>query len=183
LAASRHFNDVMSVADALEDEELLKGWHAGDLAAGSELFDRYVELLVGQLGPTPDAEELIAEVFVRLSHRASRSDPPTSVHALLRTIVREVQVTHLRRLHGRTVRADGRAPKRYADRGQRRLLLTLDLLPAPERRILALHLWERLSVHELALVLDVEIEDACQRLRRAINAWQTIARALQPLRV
>jgi RNA polymerase sigma factor (sigma-70 family) len=162
--------------DATDDRELLSAWHAGDLAAGSELFDRHVEMLVADLGDTPEAEELVAEVFVRLSHRPPRCEPPASVRELLRAIVREVQATDLRRRYRLSLAAANRplAPTRYADRSQRRLLLTLVRVPMPERRILELHVWEGLSPHELATVLGVDFEIACVQLRAAIAAWQAV---------
>lgn len=169
---------MMSCAaiDGPDDHELLMGWHAGDLAATSELFDRYFELLATDLGDVPDAEDLVMEAFVRLSHGASRSDPPASVLELLRTVEREVQAVHLRRRYPSSTRlAVELAPTRYADRGQRLLLLTLDRVPVPERRILELHVWEQLSVPDLAVVLDMDVDTTCERLRDAITAWQRVA--------
>jgi DNA-directed RNA polymerase specialized sigma24 family protein len=73
-------------------------------------------------------------------------------------------------------RRPGLAPTRYADREQRRLLLSFVRLPPPERLLLELHVWEQLTVHELALVLGVELDIVCKRLRDAIAMWRaTIA--------
>ncbi len=79
--------------------------------------------------------------------------------------------------YDRATRPPRLAPTRYADREQRRLLLSLVRLPAPERLLLELHVWEQLSVHELAFVLDVEVDIACKRLRDAIAMWRTTTAA------
>ena len=76
--------------------------------------------------------------------------------------------------YDRPSRPSGLAPTRYADREQRRLLLSFVRMPPPERLLLELHVWEQLTVEELALVLDLEPDAACKRLRDAITMWQTM---------
>lgn len=64
------------------------------------------------------------------------------------------------------------APTRYADGQQRRLLLSLARMPTPERWLIELHVWERMTVQELARALELDVDATSERLRDAIALWR-----------
>lgn len=173
------------------DLELLDAWRAGDRAAGSELFDRYVAAIHAFFaGKAPDhiVDDLVQRAFLACAEARERFVEGTSFRAYVFAVARNVLHDHYRRHKrgpafdaGITSLADvdpspSQAAAAHAE--QAVLLSALRRIPLDLQLVLELHYWEELSTSELAFVLEIPQGTVKSRLRRAREALQSQMQAI-----
>jgi len=144
-----------------------------------ESFEASYRRLVGQLygvcGDLAEAEDVVAEAFVRaVSHRGS-FEAADNREAWLRTVAVNVARTRFRRrsvasrLHRRA--ASGR-PAHHPELSSDRLALVSALaeLPLEQREALALHYLADLPLHEIAIAVGAPLGTVKARLSRGRKA-------------
>lgn len=148
-----------------------------------ESFEASYRRLVGQLygvcGDLTEAEDVVAEAFVRaVSHRRS-FEAAGNREAWLRTVAVNVARTRFRRrnvasrLHRRAV--SGR-PTQHPELSAERLALVSALaqLPIEQREALALHYLADLPLHEVSLAVGAPLGTVKARLARGRKALATL---------
>jgi RNA polymerase sigma-70 factor (ECF subfamily) len=123
----------------------------------------------------PDAEDIVQEAFVKFW----RKQHPIDNRALLFATVRSTALDLLRR--------DARRARREADAvaeveqaiapqfdtatdSQRALAAAIDLLPAEQREVLVMKIWNELTFADIASVLGISQNTAASRYRYALAA-------------
>jgi RNA polymerase sigma factor (sigma-70 family) len=162
------------------DDELLRGWRAGDPAAGAQLIERHLEAVhrffsnkVGHAG-----DDLVQKTFLACVESIESYEGRGTFRSYLFAIARNVLFRHYRDEHygfdpltlsAATVIVDEPSPAdRVADREEQRLLLrALRSLPLDLQVLLELAYWEGLADVELAAVVDVPAGTIKSRLRKA----------------
>lgn len=140
-----------------------------ELAPGLVLFAR-------QWTRSPaDAEDIVQEAFVKFWRREHNIDN----RALLYATVRSIALDFIRRDARRARReADAAlesdpisAPQfDFADESQRALAAAVDLLPAEQREVLVMKIWNELTFADIATVLGISQNTAASRYRYALAA-------------
>lgn len=149
------------------DHSLLLAWSGGDKRAGAKLFERHytsiARFFANKIGP--DCDDLIQTTFLGCLEAIDRFRGDSSFRTFLFAIARNTLHKHLRdrtRDRGRydpstmTLGELGPSPVTMLDvrREQHLLLAALRQLPVDWQLMLELHYWERLTVREIAAVLD-----------------------------
>jgi RNA polymerase sigma-70 factor (ECF subfamily) len=165
------------------DEALVARAQRGDRAAFDQLYRRYVDLVwtrLGRLiGPDPDREDLLQQIFLEVFRDLPRFRGEASFRTFLYRVVVNIACDHLKRRARRprpVSAADlddlvdaGRSPEsRAAER--ERLALTLSLLDRikPKKRIaFLLRVVEGLSLEEVADIVRARPAAVAQRVRHA----------------
>lgn len=146
------------------------------------VFDASYRRLVGQLygvcGDLAEAEDVVAEAFVRAADHERQFDQTDNPEAWLRKVAVNVARTrHQRRAVGRrlTRKAYPREPV-HPDLGPDRMALVeaMRLLPSSYREALALHYLADLPVHEVATTLGVPTGTVKARLSRGRQQLATL---------
>ncbi|MFO0614563.1 MAG: RNA polymerase sigma factor [Polyangiaceae bacterium] len=164
------------------DDELFAAWKGGDTKAGTELFERYFDVLFRFFrNKTEDgAEDLVQQTFLScLSGPPFRGD--SSFRTYLFTIARNALYGHWEKRGRAAADADlsevsvadlGPSPSAIvAKRREERLLLEgLRNIPIDHQIVLELYYWEDLSGPELAMVFGVAEPTIRSRLRLAREA-------------
>jgi len=142
-----------------------------------ECFEASYRRLVGQLyavcGDLAEAEEVVAEAFVRAAARPAVFDRVDNPEAWLRTVAVNVARTrHRRRTVGARLGVTEAPPARHPDLSTERLALVAALreLPTAQREALALHYLADLPVQEVARTVGVPIGTVKARLSRGRTA-------------
>ena len=140
-----------------------------ELAPGLVLFAR-------QWTRSPaDAEDIVQEAFVKFWRREHNIDN----RALLYATVRSIALDFIRRDARRARReADAAleseqtsAPQfDFADESQRALAAALDRLPAEQREVLVMKIWNELTFADIAAALGISQNTAASRYRYALAA-------------
>jgi len=122
-----------------------------------------------------DAEDIVQEAFVRFW----RKQHPINNRALLFATVRSIALDLLRR-DARRVRREARAladvedtvPPQFdtTDESQLALAAAVDRLPAEQREVLVMKIWNELTFADIATVLDISQNTAASRYRYALAA-------------
>jgi RNA polymerase sigma-70 factor (ECF subfamily) len=151
----------------------------GEKEAAGELWDHFAPLVRGLLiravGPEPDIEDAMQEIFMRVFHKGGSLRDPT----LLRSYVVAVTVHYIRsefrkrarrsiRLQSR-VRASAGAAITYASAplAVRALYRALERLPAEERLAFVLRFFEAADIVEGAALAHVSVATFKRRLLAA----------------
>jgi RNA polymerase sigma-70 factor, ECF subfamily len=122
-----------------------------------------------------DAEDIVQEAFVRFW----RTQRDITNRGLLYATVRSIALDFLRRDSRRakresTVMSDVdpnvQPPFEIEDDSQRELVAALDLLPAEQREVLTLKIWNELTFAEIASALEISQNTAASRYRYALAA-------------
>ena len=122
-----------------------------------------------------DAEDIVQEAFVRFW----RKQHSIENRALLFATVRSIALDLLRRDARRARReADAIADADHAvepqfddlDESKRALAAAIDRLPAEQREVLVMKIWNELTFADIASVLDISQNTAASRYRYAIAA-------------
>lgn len=122
-----------------------------------------------------DAEDIVQEAFVRFW----RKQHPVNNRALLFATVRSISLDLLRRDARRARReADAIADAEHvtaphfdtADESQLALAAAVDRLPAEQREVLVMKIWNDLTFAEIATVLNISQNTAASRYRYALAA-------------
>ncbi len=162
-----------------DDFELLGRWRAGNVAAGSELLQRYFDNLYRFFSSKVDdeVEDLIQGTMLSCVRYQKSLEGLQSFRAYLFTVARNTLYRHLRTVAKRdvidfgnsSVIALGVSPTSMVAhrQQQQRLVAGLRGLPVDLQMLLELHYWEGLSTSELAEVIDAPHGTVKSRLRRA----------------
>jgi RNA polymerase sigma-70 factor (ECF subfamily) len=155
------------------DPALITSAQRGDADAFASLVDQLRGLVTGlcfsEMGDWDAAEDCAQEVFVRMYHRLKSLRDPARFPAWLRTVVRNVCMSELRRPHRRrsqSLEATERdfdspvgAPemRKALDRKAllRRLTELVTELPPTQRRVLVLRHFEELDINSIAELTDL----------------------------
>jgi RNA polymerase sigma-70 factor (ECF subfamily) len=162
------------------DAELLEQWHAGDAAAGNQLFERHFEALYRFFRNKVDdgLDDLLQETLLACVRGRERFRGDASFRTYLFAIARNVLYDHWSRRARRaadvdigelSIEAMSTSPSGVLARAaeHRLLVRALRALPLELQVVLELHFWEDLSGPELAIALDVPEGTVRSRLRRA----------------
>ena len=162
---------------------------AGDMAAFRRLYDHffgYVRHHVGRLvGPRPEVDDLIQEVFVEVHSSLERFRHDSSFKTWLYRVARNVAISHLRR-RKKTVdlsemqplRADARTLSKIEARDQvRALYAVLDQVSAESREAFVLFEVEEMKLREIAELTDTSINTIAARVRRTRERLRTFLEA------
>lgn len=161
------------------DEDLVRAIRAGDRDASGLLFDRHgaaVErVLWGVLGPEPEIEDLLHEVFVRALAGIADLDDPARVKSWLFGIaVFTAREWIRRRMRRRWLRfvADvpetpTAAPDAAISEATRDTFTVLASMSEDERVLFGLRFVEGMELAEIALVCDLSLSTLKRRLKAA----------------
>ena len=122
-----------------------------------------------------DAEDIVQEAFVRFW----RKQHDISNRGLLYATVRSIALDFLRR-DSRRARRESAAMSgvdqsvepqfEIEDESQRQLMAALELLPAEQREVLVMKIWNELTFAEIASALEISQNTAASRHRYALAA-------------
>jgi RNA polymerase sigma factor (sigma-70 family) len=166
-------------ARELTDEQLLTAWVAGDRIAGNELVGRHFALVhrFFRNKVSSDLDDLVQQTFLGCVEARARYEHRSRFVAFLLGIARHQLFDYYYRRRTRglldttlTGLTDLSAspPDLLAERDEQRLLAdALQRLPREGQAILELAYWDGLHGNEIADVLDIPLNTAYTRLRRA----------------
>jgi RNA polymerase sigma factor (sigma-70 family) len=173
------------------DAELLQRWGQGSAGAGNELVERHFSTLLrffrNKAGR--DVEDLVQKTLLACVEARARYRGDASFKTFLLSIARNQLFKHFSQRERRVVDAalssvrDMRTSPTgaLAKREDQRLLLdALQQIPLDFQIILELVFWEGLDIVAIASVLDVPLNTAYSRLRRAKLALREKLAALAP---
>jgi RNA polymerase sigma factor (sigma-70 family) len=160
------------------DEELLHRWHAGDPAAGEELFERHYDTLARFFcNKVHQPEDLIQKTFLACVEQPDRFRGEARFKTYVVSIANNVLCNHYRDLDGprnhavlpSTSAADP-APSPSAiiceHEEEKLLLAALRSLPLDLQVLLELHYWERSTMREMANGLGISLPRVKNGLRK-----------------
>jgi RNA polymerase sigma-70 factor, ECF subfamily len=162
----------------VNDEELLRAWGRGDKTAGKKLFERYYGPVARFFrNKVREPGDLVQRTFMACLEAADRYEGRSNFRSFLFGIAINVLRKHYRDASdGRWVDAEeqlsveaiGQSPSQIiaVKQEQRLLLAALRTLPAQLQLLLELHYWERMSMAELAELLELPIGTIKSRMRR-----------------
>lgn len=173
-----------------DDLELLRAWRAGDRRAGDELLCRYFDQMYRFFRNKVDAdvEDLVQRTFVGCIEGRDRFQERSSFRTYIFAIAHNVLRDRFRRaqrvpidLNERSVVDLGAGPLSLINaRGEEVLLIqALRRIPVESQVLLELYYWEDLAVAQLAEIVEITLEAARSRLRRA---RQQLEASIQELR-
>ena len=184
------FRLVPGGAAARTDAKIAEALRRGDRDAELEAWNRFspgsAETLRRLLGPGPDREDLLQEVYLRFFRNVRSLREPAAVRGFLSGIcVHVVRQEIARRQRGRWLRLtdSGEAPDRAGpgpDIENRDLIAryyaVLDKLGSTDRSIFVSRTVERLTLNEVAELHGVSISTAQRRLARATKRVAALVR-------
>lgn len=172
--------------DAAIAEALRRGERGAELEAWNRFSPGAAEVLRRLLGPGPDREDLLQEVFLRFFRRIGTLREPAAVRGFLggiciRVVRGEIASRRRRRwLHltptGDSPDAAVPGPDVEARDVIARYYALLDQLSVEERSIFVARTIERLTLAEVAEVHGVSVSTAQRRLGRATKRIAALAR-------
>jgi len=176
------------------DVELLAEWTSGSRAAGDELIERHFALVHrffrNKVGA--ELEDLIQQTFLACIEARARFQGHASFKTFLLAIARNQLFTHYDKQRRRaldlelaTVPDLNTSPTGIVARREDERLLAeaLRRVPLDAQVVLELAYWEGFGGDELARVLEVPLNTAYSRLRRAKVALRECLEALAPDRM
>jgi RNA polymerase sigma factor (sigma-70 family) len=176
------------------DGELLAQWSAGSRVAGNELIERHFDVVHrffrNKVGS--DIEDLMQQTFLACVEARARYQGQASFKTFLLAIARNQLFTHYSKRRREvldftltSVHDLGTSPTGVLARREDELLLSeaLRRVPLDAQVVLELAYWEGLDGAEIAQVLEVPLNTAYSRLRRAKIALLERLRELAPDRV
>ena len=156
----------------MENVAIDENWKVSfaELAPGLVLFARQF------VRSTADAEDIVQDAFVRFW----RKEHSIQNRGLLYATVRSVALDLLRR-DARRARREANAvldmeqtvaPPQFDfdDQSQRELAAAIDRLPAEQREVLVMKIWNELTFAEIAEALSISQNTAASRYRYALSA-------------
>lgn len=163
-----------------DDLDLLKKWREGDAAAGQLLFRRHTDTLhrFFHNKAANAVDDLIQETMLACLQTQSRFEQRSSFRTYLLGVARHQLFDYYRRMRTTAARLEFTEVSVHdlalspsvllAKAGEERILLeALRRLPIDSQVALELSYWEDLTGPELAEILEVPVDTAYSRLRRA----------------
>ena len=156
------------------------------------LYDEHAPALFGFLlnftRNEADTRDLLQELFVRLARRPDQLDGVRQPRAFLLRLAHNLAIDLIRRRGAREKRHEQLAeagaalfaPSNDPDEAHFREALTaaLELLPAEQRAIVHLKLWEGLTFDEIAGLLEISPNTAASRYRYGVDKLRDRLRPL-----
>ena len=163
-----------------DDIELLMRWREGDAAAGQELFRRHMGTLYRffQNKASHGVEDLVQQTMLACLESHTQFQQRSSFRSFLLGVARYQLFEYYRRTKSDSGRLDyntvtvfdlAQSPSTHAAKAseERLLLEALRRLPINLQIALELCYWEDMSGPELAEILEIPVDTAYSRLRRA----------------
>ncbi len=159
------------------DEVLVQRAQRGDRVAFEALCERYLPIVYNRLRallPPEAVEDVTQEVFVAVLRSIRRYRGHSLFRVWLAGVIRHKVADYYRR-HGQRrsdVSFDKTSGRGEGDNWEERALVRMALsrLPAHYQEILLLRFVEGQSFQEIAEILDISLEAAKSRYRRAVQA-------------
>lgn len=184
LALSAPLRPTARPIDEEDDHALITRMKRGDRRAFDQLFARHVDdvhrRMTRLIGPDPEREDLVQEVFVAAFKGIDRFRGDAAFSTWLYRVVVNVAYGHLRRRRRTPIDVDaavdadqliGRecSPEAAAARRQelKRALVFLERLKPKKRIAFVLRVVEGMSLKEIGEVVDARPEAVGQRVRHA----------------
>ncbi len=182
---------------AAPDAQLVEGIRGGSTEAAGALFDRYgaqVErLLWSLLGPEPEAEDVLHEIFVRALEGIDGVEDPSRIRSWLNGItVYTAREWIRRRVRRRWLRFVDELPEppvvssptasEEINEATRCTFEVLHAMSADDRVFFSLRFIEGMELSEVALACDVSVSTAKRRLKDAEKHFVTRAKRHEALR-
>jgi RNA polymerase sigma-70 factor (ECF subfamily) len=171
------------------DRELLAQWATGDQAPGGHLFRRHFEVVhrFFQSRVGADAEDLVQDTFLGCIEGRHRFRGECAFKTFLLAIARHRLFNHYRQTRKGQLLDFGlrssldlaTAPMVGRDE-ERMLARALQRIPVDLQIVLELTYWEEMDGPEIARLLDVPLNTAYSRLRRAREELRKILADLPP---
>jgi RNA polymerase sigma-70 factor (ECF subfamily) len=170
-----------AAAGTLDDAALVRATQAGKKDAVLLVWDRYASLVRGvlrrSLGPRPDVEDLVQDVFLGFYRNIDNLRDPDALRGFLVSIATKTAISHIRKSKVRSflrLTDDGELPDLVGstDDGPEalgRLYALLDTCSATDRMAFVLRYIEGMELEEVATALDVSLSTA-KRLIAKVNA-------------
>jgi RNA polymerase sigma-70 factor (ECF subfamily) len=181
----------MTAQVTTSDDELFDAWAAGCRASGARLIERHFDLVRrffrNKVGP--ELEDLVQQTFLGCLEARERFERRATFKTFLLGISRNQLLLHYRRSRHATVDFSttsiydlGTSPSGAVARSQDEQLLAeaFRRVPLDAQLILELAYWEDLDGASIAQVLDVPINTAYSRLRRARDALRELLETIAP---
>jgi RNA polymerase sigma-70 factor (ECF subfamily) len=160
------------------DAELLERWARGSVGAGNELIERYFAVVhrFFRNKVASESEDLIQQTFLACIEARARYQGRSSFKTFLLAIARNQLLCHYARTRRHafdaglsSVRDLGTTPTGAIARSEdeRLVMQALQRIPLDAQVVLELVYWEGLDVVEVAAVLELPVNTAYSRLRRA----------------
>ncbi|HKJ41559.1 MAG TPA: RNA polymerase sigma-70 factor [Sunxiuqinia sp.] len=161
----------------MKDQTIWNNIVSGDVTALRQLHDRYYYQMYlwacKYLGNESEAEELVADCFIKLWNQKQQIIIRQSLKAYLFLMLRNHIISHLRKSKSHmevgTVRVpdipdqvDSSEPEFYV-----KLYRTIEKLPEQRRRILELAVFDALTYKEIARELDISVNTVKTQMARA----------------
>ncbi|HEX6240412.1 MAG TPA: sigma-70 family RNA polymerase sigma factor [Polyangiales bacterium] len=173
------------------DADLLQRWGEGSTQAGNELVERHFATLhrFFRNKAGSEVEDLVQQTFLACVEARARFRGDASFKTFLLSIARNQLFKHYSRAERRTIDASLSSVRdlrtsptgAIAKREDQELLLeALRQIPLDAQVVLELGFWEGLDAIQIAAVLDVPLNTAYSRLRRAKQALREKLAALSP---
>src|SRR5438105_10514890 len=120
-----------------------------------------------------DAEDIVQEAFVKFWRRNHNIDNRALLYATVRSIALDFLRRDSRRARREAVAVAETEPSvqpkfEIEDESQRALAAALDLLPAEQREVLVMKIWNELTFAEIASALGISQNTAASRYRYAL---------------
>ncbi|MCH9683727.1 MAG: sigma-70 family RNA polymerase sigma factor [Deltaproteobacteria bacterium] len=161
------------------DNALLRRWRDGDSAAGKQLFERHYSSVERFFhNKVSEPADLIQRTFLACVESPERYRGDSKFRTFLLGIAHRLVCNHFRdrigprnhaSLESTSVEDMGQTPSEVLEGAEeeRMLLTALRRLPLELQVVLELYYWERLTMSELAEVLDIPPGTVANRLRRS----------------
>ena len=122
-----------------------------------------------------DAEDIVQEAFVKFWRRNHNIDNRALLYATVRSIALDFLRRDSRRVRRESVAVAETEPSvqptfEIEDESQRALVAAVDLLPAEQREVLVMKIWNELTFAEIASALGISQNTAASRYRYALAA-------------
>jgi RNA polymerase sigma-70 factor, ECF subfamily len=157
-----------------------------------ECYDAHAQALFGYLlnltGNEGETRDVLQEVFCRLARRPQLLEQARDLRRFLLRMAHNLAVDRLRRRVTRNHLATALAhepAERFAPAAdpdlsafRRELAAALDNLPAGQRAVVHLKLWEHLTFEAIAELLDIPLNTAASRYRYGIDKLREQLRQL-----
>lgn len=181
--AARALKPVSSQG-APSDDELVGRAQQGDPGALQQLYQRHADMVFRRLthlvGPDPERDDLLQEVFIALFAALERYRGEASLRTFLHRITANKAYDHLKRRARRQRRqvlsdrageeqSPSPSPERLAQRQQDAALMwrSLDNLKPKKRIAFVLRVVEGLSLKEISEQVGASVPTVAQRIRHA----------------
>lgn len=178
--------NIEDTSNPISDEELVRRTQGGDPAAFEILCDRHLPRVYNRLRtllPLEDVEDVAQEVFIGAMRSIDRFKGQAKFRTWLNAIVRHKVADFYRQRNRQpeTVPLEGKGDLQVQMEGWERraaVRIVMRRLPSHYQEILLLRFAEGLPFKEIADTLEISLDAAKSRYRRAVAAfgqeWESV---------